>query len=138
VKTPAPASTVGGTGPNGRRCSTPTSRLAPSSVLTRKGLRLRGTANGLRCPVTKVRVAVGRKIGKRCRYLQPTGRFGKKVRCTQTSYLTTKGTKRWSITKRARLPKGSYLVWSRAIDTAGNIERKANRRNLVKRKVGSR
>jgi len=29
-------------------------------------------------------------------------------------------------------------VWSRAIDTAGNIERKANRRNLVKRKVGSR
>jgi len=137
VKGP-PATGVGGTGPTGRRCSTPTSRLAKVSGLTRKGLRLRGTANGLRCPVTKVRVAVGRKIGKRCRYLQPNGRFGKKGRCTQTSYLTTKGTKRWSITKRVRLPKGSYLVWSRAIDSAGNIERKANRRNLVKRTVTTR
>jgi hypothetical protein len=137
VKVP-PATGVGGTGPNGKRCSTPTSRLAKASVLTRKGLRLRGTANGLRCPVAKVRVAVGRKIGKRCRYLQPDGRFGKTVRCTKTSYLTTKGTKRWSITKRVRLPKGSYLVWSRAIDTAGNIERKANRRNLVKRRVSTR
>jgi hypothetical protein len=117
------------------KCGAPTSAFLRSSRVTRSGLRLRGTAAGAGCEIRQVRVAVGRKTGSRCRFLRSSGRFGAPRSCLRTQYLRARGTRRWSLTKRARLPRGSYLVWSRAIDSAGTIERKAQRRNLLRSAV---
>jgi hypothetical protein len=117
-------------------CGAPESAVTrTSSRLSRSGLRLRGTARGRGCSVRQVRVAIGRKVGKQCRFLKANGRFGAKRSCLRTQYLRAKGTTRWTLNKRVRLPRGSYLVWSRAIDSAGQIERKAKARNLLARRI---
>jgi hypothetical protein len=129
-----PATTATGSSA-GVACGAPRSSFARTSRLSARSLRLRGTAAGSGCAVRQVRVAVARKTGSRCRFLQASGRFGSPRSCLRTTYLRARGTRRWSLTTRARLPRGSYLVWSRAIDSAGTIERKAARRNLLRRSV---
>ncbi len=127
-----------GSGSGGSRCGAPISDITRGSRLTGGGLRLRGVARGFGCRITKVRVAVARKTGKQCRFLQNNGRFSARRSCLRTSYLTTRGTTRWTMTKRVRLPRGRYNVWSRAIDSAGQIERKQRTRNLIRLRVGRR
>jgi hypothetical protein len=106
--------------------------------MSRGRLRLRGTARGEGCAIRQVRVAIGRKVGKQCRFMRANGRFGARRSCLRTQYVRARGTTRWSLNKRVRLPRGSYLVWSRAIDSAGQIERKAKARNLLARRIGRR
>ena len=115
------------------------SAIARSSRIGLRGLRLRGTSRAATgCRVTKVRVAIGRKVGSGCRFLRANGRFGSRRSCLRTQYITARGTNRWTLRLRARLPRGSYLLWSRAIDNAGTIERKFARRNLLRARVGRR
>jgi hypothetical protein len=130
-----PSAAPGSTQLAGSRCGLPQSAFTRTSRMTRTGLRLRGTARGSGCAISQVRVAIGRKTGSRCRFLRESGRFGAPRSCLRTQYLRARGTRRWSLTKRVRLPRGSYLVWSRAIDSAGTIERKAQRRNLLRRGI---
>ena len=80
-------------------------------------------------------VAIGRKTGKQCRFLRAGGSFGPKRSCLRTEYLRARGTKSWRLDTKARLPRGSYVVWSRAVNSAGTIERKAEARNLLLTKV---
>ena len=49
--------------------------------------------------------------------------------------MKAKGTRTWSFSRKVRLPRGSYVVWSRATNSAGSIERKAKSRNLRQMKV---
>ena len=117
-------------------CGAPQSAITRrSSRLSTRSLRLRGTAKGAGCRIAQVRVAIGRKVGSQCRFLRANGRFGARRSCLRTQYLRARGTTRWSLAKRVRLPRGSYLVWSRAIDSAGQIERKAKARNLLARRI---
>ena len=44
--------------------------------------------------------------------------------------MSANGTTRWSYVVPRRLPKGRHKLWARGIDSAGNVERKLNRRNL--------
>jgi hypothetical protein len=114
----------------------PRSRVRGRIRATRRGLRVHGTSSDRGCtrtsrPPRAVRVAVGRRLStRRCRYLRGDGRFGPPVRCTKTSYLPTRGRRSWSFAFRGRLPRGRYVLWVRGLDGAGNIERKAHRRNL--------
>ena len=115
---------------------------APSSTITRRSSSLRttrtsiaGRASGAGCKVAQVRVAVGRKVGRSCRFLQENGRFGSLRNCRRTQYVKASGTTRWSLRRKARLPRGSYVIWSRAVDVSGRIERKAARRNLLRTRV---
>ena len=129
-----------GKGPAGdrRACGAPVSRFTKRSRMTRKRLRLRGTARGRGCKIRRVRVAIGRKVGSKCRFLKADGRFGKRRSCLRTTYINAKGTRRWKLHRKVRLPRGKYLVWSRAIDSAGQVERKANRRNLMRGRLKGR
>ena len=127
------AGSGGGVGSSG--CAAPISDIRKGSRLSRSGLQLRGTARGNGCRVTKVRVALARKTGSQCRFLKANGRFSAKRSCLRTSYLTAKGTSRWTFSKRVRLPRAKYNVWSRAIDAAGQIERKQRTRNLIRLRV---
>jgi hypothetical protein len=124
-------------------------KLAPSSAITRKKLKasrarvsLAGTATdtaptGLTPRIAQVRVALARRTGKLCRFLDAQGAFGQKRSCLRTQYVVAQVGKSarsvaWTYSLGAKLPKGRYLAWSRALDAAGNIERKAKARNLAR------
>ncbi len=118
----------------------PTSRPRGHVSATRKRIRLHGSAVDQGCGVTgaaararvrSVAVAIGRRLSaKRCRYLRGNGRFGPAVSCLRTTYMAAKGAATWSFSLKGRFPRGRYVVWTRAVDVAGNVERKARTRNL--------
>ena len=65
--------------------------------------------------------------------------FHEQLRFQSTGAVWTPGTPlvigvtvSWSYTLGAKLPRGRYLAWSRALDAAGNIERKAKAHNLAR------
>ena len=120
---------------------------APQSRFTRPGrrvsrgggLRLRGTASdegcGARTAPVRVRVAVLLRTGRLCRSVAASGRVGPRRPCTRMRYRTVRGRGAWSATVRGPLPRGRYLVWLRAVDRAGNVERKNARRNLLRLRI---
>jgi hypothetical protein len=72
-------------------------------------------------------VAVSRRVGKnRCQHLLRGGRLGRATACNHV-WLKAKGTKIWSFRLPHNLPRGKYLVATRAVDAAGNIEARARR-----------
>jgi hypothetical protein len=119
----------------------PRSRFAKSTRATRRGLRLRGSSGDRGCSnkvahisikghVQRVSVAIGREVrGRKCRFLKSNLKFGKARSCLRTSYLRVKGTTHWSRTIKVHLPRGHYKLWVRGIDSHGNVERKARKRN---------
>ena len=124
----------GGIGPTGERCTQPRSRVGRASRVSRTGVRMRGVASSKTCTLARVRVAVGRKVGrKRCRFLQDDGSFGAPRLCRRPRYMNAKGTTRWTFAKRVSLPTGAYLLSSRAIDVARNFEPTAKRHNIIYR-----
>jgi hypothetical protein len=106
-------------------------RLAPRSVVRgrarfRRGrLVLRGTAadRGCRARLARVTVTVGKRVARgRCRFVDARGRLGRARNCLRGLPLLARGTSRWSLRLRARLPRGRYVLLARAVDTAGNVE----------------
>ena len=113
-------------------CAKPTSRFTgPRPRIRRTGIRLRGRANGRGCAIRRVRVSIARKAGRKCRFLRADGTFSRARSCRRTSYLTARGTTRWTFERRLRLPRGKYLMWSR-VETTSAIERKARDRNMAR------
>lgn len=103
----------------------PGSRIR-SVVSGRKYTRInliRGTAGPDRSDVRSVDVAVARRIGTRCRYLNRRGVFGNARACNRPVFLKANhsGTN-WLIGRKAPFVPGRYLVMSRAVDGAGNRE----------------
>jgi hypothetical protein len=76
--------------------------------------------------VKGVSVAIVRKTGNRCQNLLPSGRLSKPTGCRHI-WLPTMGSKVWRFRLRHRLPRGTYIVSTRAIDAAGNTEARKNR-----------
>jgi hypothetical protein len=104
----------------------PHSRIvAPArSVKARKLKGFRGTASDDR-GVARVGIALVR-VKPGCRTLGSGGRFatrklsGKK--CVLAGFLKAKGTGKWTFKLRHRLPRGRYVLYSRATDSAGHSE----------------
>ena len=117
----------------GKGCASPTSRIRKRTVrVGRRGVRVRGRASGRGCGLRRVKVSVARKVGKRCRFLRADRTFSRPRSCLRTSYLNAKGTRRWSFRRGVRLRKGKYLIWSRAVNRRGAVERKAKPRNMAR------
>ena len=110
----------------------PVSRFASKRAVkaSRRRLALSGTASDRGCRtngagrVARVRVAVARKAGKRCRFLKGKKGFTGPRSCSRRIYVTAKGTTRWRYTYRGRLAKGSYRADVRGTDADGNVPRK--------------
>jgi hypothetical protein len=140
---PTPTTTGGG-GSSGGGCR---DRIAPTSTFrgkpkaSRHGVTIRGRSRDRGCgakgagKVARVRVAIGRAVGRRCRYARANGSFGPVVSCLRTKYLPARGTTSWRFSYRHRLPRGRYVAWVRGIDAAGNVEHKARKRNLTRFRV---
>ena len=102
----------------------------PSSGFTRRAARrashrrvLRGQARDVGCGLDRVQISVLRKAGHRCRNLNSKRRLGRKTSCAKRNWLPVRGTSRWSFRLPRRLPRGAYVVRTRALDFAGNVQR---------------
>lgn len=113
--------------------SAPVSRISTRSLRAlgrRRRGRLTGSSSDRGCGprrrgrVVRVSVAIERPAGKRCRYLRATGRFTRPSSCSSPRYVRARGTRHWSLVVRRRLPAGRYRIRVRAIDAAGNVERR--------------
>ena len=107
----------------------------------RSGLRSSGRAIGFRCvanrrrpgKVGRVEMSIARKSGKRCRYLGSRGRLGPARSCTKLEYVRTKlgrqrgGKVAWSYRTRSKLPRGTYQLRVRAVDSTGTVDQKLRR-----------
>jgi hypothetical protein len=114
----------------------PRSRVLTSSRTAARLHVLRGTALDSGCSgssVGLVTVSVALKHGQRCRFLTRRGHLSRTSSCKRPSWLSATGTKRWSLRLPRRLPHGSYQVLTRAVDSAGNVERAHARRLAVRR-----
>jgi hypothetical protein len=74
-----------------------------------------------------VRVAVARRVGKRCRFLEGTKGFSRPRSCSKRTFMAAKGTTHWRYAFRGHLAKGRYRAYVRGTDAAGNVPRKLPR-----------
>jgi X-Pro dipeptidyl-peptidase len=116
--------------------SAPAARLVRAR-LTRRAIRLGGTARDAGCSpsgVAAVRVTIARRTQRRCRFVTSRGRFLRPRRCAASAgpALRARGTRSWSLRRRARLVRGTYVVWVTATDRAGNRGRAVVRRARVR------
>jgi hypothetical protein len=122
----------------------PTSRFAKTARIAKasRRLRLKGTSKDLGCgkgrrgTVKRIRVSIARRTGKKCRSLLADGKLSRKrTSCRRTSYVNAKGSTRWTLTLKRRLPRGRYQIWVRGVDAAGNVEHKSRKRNFKRLRV---
>ena len=107
--------------------------VAPHSRLNadwRRGFRrgvLRGIAIDQGCRaggagrIKRVDVSISRSLGKRCQLLKPNGRLSRPTACGHL-WLRARGGTRWTFRLHRRLPHGRYVIRTRAVDSAGNVE----------------
>ncbi|HEX4733058.1 MAG TPA: hypothetical protein VH247_01490 [Thermoleophilaceae bacterium] len=115
----------------------PTTRLKSTSRTASKRHVLRGTATDKGCStsfIARIQVSIARRHGKRCQFVTRAARLSRKSSsCSKPHWLTAAGTASWSLRIPKRLPKGSYQVSTRAVDSAGNVERAHARRLALRR-----
>ena len=111
---------------------------APSSSFTRQAARrfrrhriLRGFAADAGCGLDRVAISVAHKRGSKCR-LFGRGRLGRRMSCARNHWIVTHGTSSWSFRLPKRLPAGMYVVRTRAVDFAGNVQRPRTQRLRVR------
>ena len=71
-----------------------------------------------------VLVSISRPAGRgRCRFVTSAGRLSRPRPCRRALPLRARGTSRWSLTRRLRVPPGRYLVGVLAFDARGARQR---------------
>jgi hypothetical protein len=110
-------------------------RAQPSSGLTRRAARraarrrvIRGTARDVGCGVDRVTIAIARKHRGRCQLLTTRRHLTHRTSCARHRWLPVRGTTRWSFRLPRHLPRGVYVIRTRAIDFAGNAQSPSRRR----------
>jgi hypothetical protein len=96
-------------------------REARSSHVLRGTAHDGGTRSERRCGVALVTLSVARKQGTRCAFLV-NRRLSRPRSCQTPRWVIAAGTNRWHLALPKRLPRGRYLVRTRAIDFAGNVQ----------------
>lgn len=74
--------------------------------------------------VVRVMVAAKRLRGPQCQHLYRSGRLSRPGSCTHTHWMRADGTSSWRFAIPRELPGGHYRLIRRAVDAAGNHERK--------------
>lgn len=122
-----------GTDANHDGCGDPRSRISTprgrAHYRTRTIFRkVEGTAAGDSIGLSEVRVALARKSGGRCRWLDSKGRLGTARSCSSPRFMRARGKEHWSLKVKVR-GRGSWRVLSRAVQAGGVQETLTSRRN---------
>ena len=118
---PAPGGEVLAGGASDARPEARITKL-PKSVRAKKLRGFSGTAKDDK-GVARVEIAVVQVKGKSCKQLTSSGKLASIKKCSApTSFLRAKGTTRWSYKLKRSLPKGSYTLFARARDSAGQVQ----------------
>jgi hypothetical protein len=109
-----------------------------SAKVAKGRLVLRGTAKDAGCSaaqgkVTAVQVTLARRAGKACRFVTASGTLGKAVACDAPVALVAKVSRTWSIAFAHKLPKGSYALIARAVDSHGTLQAAGKARTVTVR-----
>ena len=127
----SPRSTLRGRHVRGNR-----KRVAVRGHSTDRGCAATATASARRGKVARVYVSLAKVKGRhQCRFLQRNRRLGRLTNCRRPVLFRARGTSSWKLGLRGRLPAGVYRVVVRAYDAAGNKERPAKGRNIVRFRV---
>ena len=122
--------------------SRPRTRVMSSSRSAVRTHMLRGTATDTGCTpggsVALVSVSIALKQGKQCKYLTRSARLSRSGTCKTPRFVSAKGTKNWQLKLPRRLPHGSYQILTRAVDSAGNVERAHARRLAIRQPRSSK
>jgi len=113
----------------------PITRLKSTSRSVSKKHVLRGTGTDKGCCtsfVARIQVSVSRRDGKKCEFLTRAARLSHESSCSKAHWLNASGTATWSLHLPKRLPHGSYRISTRAVDSAGNVERAHARRLAIR------
>jgi hypothetical protein len=105
---------------------------AGSAQQARRTGVLHGRATGSRCGVATVTVSIARVRGKQCRLMTDRGRLSPPASCSARRFLVASGTSDWHLELPKRLPHGSYMIRTRAVDFAGNVQQS----QILRLKVG--
>jgi hypothetical protein len=134
----APAPDPGATAPTPGACADttrPTSRVLTSARTAVRSHTLRGTASDTGCTpggsVALVSVSIALKQGNHCKYLTRQARLSRSSTCKTPRWISATGTKRWRLRLPAHMARGSYQILTRAVDSAGNVERAHARRLAI-------
>jgi hypothetical protein len=103
--------------------TSPTSGFSAKSASAARRTRvLRGTAGDQGCGVAMVTISLARVHGKQCQLLTSSGRLAHPAGCSSARFLMASGTGQWRLQLPKGLPHGTYVVKTRAIDFAGNVQ----------------
>jgi hypothetical protein len=136
--TAAPDTTPASPGTTPAACvdtTRPRSRVLTSSRAAVRSHALRGTAVDAGCKggsVALVTVSIALKHGKHCQYLTRSARLGRSSTCKSPRWLSATGTKHWRLSLPRHMQNGSYQILTRAVDSAGNVERAHARRLAIR------
>ena len=123
---------AGPAGARRRRRRARATRVAPGSRVTfpRLGGRavavrgISGVAGPDRSDVAAVEVALARRVGTQCRFRTRSGSLTAARACTARLYLKAKSSGgNWTLPLRKGLAPGTWRVWVRATDGAGNVQK---------------
>jgi hypothetical protein len=107
----------------------PTSTFGAKAARTARRTRvLTGSASDSGCGVAMVTVSILRVHGKGCQPVSSKGRVGHTGKCTPRRFVVATGTSAWHLRLPKGLPHGTYLIRTRAIDFAGNVQQVRTRR----------
>jgi hypothetical protein len=108
----------------------------PAAKLTElSGTASAGKSRAAGTKLKRVQVALLR-TDSRCRWLtSPAPRFRTEAKvagqCTNPTWVNAKGTAKWRLRLRGKLPPGRYEAWARAIDGAGRAQQDLGGRSHV-------
>jgi hypothetical protein len=128
----------GATSGAGAQCAggAPRSRIFRGRPSRRRRVHLRGTARSGRCAgIKRVRVAVARVVGRRCRFADRRGRLGRPTSCARPEFLAARGLSRWTLSLPGGFRRGRYLALSQATDSQGRVELRRARGNTARFRI---
>jgi hypothetical protein len=114
----------------------PRTKLKTTSKAASRRHMLRGTATDKGCTesfVAHVSVSVALQKGKKCQFLAKGARFSsKKSSCAKPHWISAHGTATWSLHLPKHLKHGKYRILTRAVDSAGNVEKSHGKRLAIR------
>jgi len=99
--------------------------------LNRRSVRLIGTS-ACTAKKARVQVALARVQAGKCRFLNRRGRLTKTTTCDKPTWLRASGRTRWTFSRRARLPRGSYTAFIRTSGAKRAYRLDVDRRGRVR------